>query len=142
LSSSPWIRWYPQPWFSAASRSISAVISALTGGRPRPVRVSPLLADQAAVPPQYRAGRDQPMCSQPSWQKPDERGEDRAVGPVQPEPRMGAAQHGDLVSQHQQLGVLGGRRATEQDQPAAEPDEDQIEQAERHGRSSCPPGHR
>jgi hypothetical protein len=34
LSSSPWIRWYPQPWFSVASRSISAAISALTGGRP------------------------------------------------------------------------------------------------------------
>jgi hypothetical protein len=34
LSSSPWIRWYPQPLFSVASRSISAVISALTGGRP------------------------------------------------------------------------------------------------------------
>jgi hypothetical protein len=29
-----WIRWYPQPVFSVASRSISAVISALTGGRP------------------------------------------------------------------------------------------------------------
>jgi hypothetical protein len=28
------IRWYPQPWFSVASRSISAAISALTGGRP------------------------------------------------------------------------------------------------------------
>jgi hypothetical protein len=25
---------YPQPWFSAASRSINAAISALTGGRP------------------------------------------------------------------------------------------------------------
>jgi|CZKW01.1.fsa_nt_gi hypothetical protein len=34
LSSSPWIRWYPQPWSSVARRSISAVISALTGGRP------------------------------------------------------------------------------------------------------------
>jgi hypothetical protein len=34
LSSSPWIRWYPQPVFSVASRSMSAVISALTGGRP------------------------------------------------------------------------------------------------------------
>ena len=30
LSSSPWIRWYPQPVFSVASRSISAVISAPT----------------------------------------------------------------------------------------------------------------
>ena len=34
LSSSPWIRWYPQPLFSVASRSISAAISALTGGLP------------------------------------------------------------------------------------------------------------
>ena len=34
LSSSPWIRWYPHEAFSVASRSISAVISVLTGGRP------------------------------------------------------------------------------------------------------------
>jgi hypothetical protein len=34
LGSSPWILLYPQPWFSVASRSISAAISALTGGRP------------------------------------------------------------------------------------------------------------
>jgi hypothetical protein len=34
LSSSPWIRWYPQPLFSVASRSISAAISAPAGGRP------------------------------------------------------------------------------------------------------------
>jgi len=34
---------------------------------------------------------------------------------------MGSAEHGDLVPQHEELGVLGGRRATEQDQPAADP---------------------
>ena len=34
FSSSPWILLYPQPLFSVASRSISAAISALTGGRP------------------------------------------------------------------------------------------------------------
>ena len=34
LSNSPWIRWYPQPWFSVASRSTSAAISVRTGGRP------------------------------------------------------------------------------------------------------------
>jgi len=33
LNSSPWILWYPRPRFSVASRSISAAISALTGGR-------------------------------------------------------------------------------------------------------------
>jgi len=33
---------------------------------------------------------------------------------------MSAAQDGDLVPQHEQLDVLGGRRATEQNQPVAE----------------------
>src|ERR1022692_3904044 len=51
---------------------------------------------------------------------------------------MGSAQHGDLMPQHEELGVLGGRRTTKQDQPATDPDEDQIEEAEGHGRSSWP----
>jgi hypothetical protein len=37
---------------------------------------------------------------------PDQRGEDRAAGPVQPGPRGGAVQHGDLVPQHQQFRVF------------------------------------
>ena len=61
------------------------------------------------MPAQDGAGRNQPMLSQPHGQEPDQRGEDCAVGPVEPGPRMGAAQHGDLVPQHEQLGVLGGR---------------------------------
>jgi hypothetical protein len=46
---------------------------------------------------------------------------------------MGAAQHGNLVPQHKELDVLGRRGSAQQDQPAAEPDEDQVEQTERHG---------
>jgi hypothetical protein len=42
------------------------------------------------MPPQDRAGRDQPVHPQPSGQEPDQRSEDSAVRPVQP----GA---GDLV---------------------------------------------
>jgi hypothetical protein len=41
------------------------------------------------------------------WQEPDERGMDRAVGAVQLGPGPGAAQHGDLVPQYQQLDVFG-----------------------------------
>ena len=74
-----------------------------------PVRVGPLAGDQAAVPAQDGAGGDQPVHPQPCRQEPDQRGEDGAVGPVEPGLRMGAAQHGDLVPQHEQLGVLGGR---------------------------------
>ena len=84
LSSSPWIRWYPQPWFSVASRSMSATISVLTWRPSRPVRVRPLPGDQAAVPPEHGAGCDQPVHPQRSRQQADQRGEDRAVSPVQP----------------------------------------------------------
>jgi hypothetical protein len=75
-----------------------------------PVRVGPLAGDQAAVPAQDGAGRDQPVYPQRSRQEPDQRGEDRPVGLVEPGPGIGAAQHGDLVPQHEQLRVLGGRR--------------------------------
>jgi hypothetical protein len=42
---------------------------------------------------------------------------------------MGAAQHCDFVPQHEQFDVLGGCRPAEQEQLAAEPDEDEVEQA-------------
>ena len=74
-----------------------------------PVRVGPLAGDEAAVPTQDGAGGDQPAHPQVRRQEPDQRGEDRPVGPVEPGPRIGPAQHGDLVPQHEQLGVLGGR---------------------------------
>jgi hypothetical protein len=72
------------------------------------------------------------MRPQLSPEEPDQRGEDCAVGPVEAGPGIGAAQDGDLVPKHEQLGVLGSRRSAEQDQPAAEPDEDEVEQAEGH----------
>ena len=37
----------------------------------------------------------------PSRPGPDQRSEDRAIGPVQPWPGMGTAQHGDFVPQHE-----------------------------------------
>jgi hypothetical protein len=73
------------------------------------VRAGPFSGDQTAVPSQDSAGGDQPVHPEPCREKPDQRGEDRAVGPVEPGPGMGAAQHGDFVPQHEQLDVLGGR---------------------------------
>jgi hypothetical protein len=48
--------------------------------------------------------------------------------------RVASAEHGDLVAQDEQLSVLRRRCAAEQCQPAEEPNEDQVEQAERHVR--------
>ena len=70
------------------------------------VRIGPLPGDQAAVPPQDGTGGDQPVPPQPCWQEPDQRGEDCAVGPVEPGPRMGPAQHSEFVPKHQQLRVF------------------------------------
>jgi len=98
----------------------------------RAARTGQLSGDQAAVPPQDGGGGDQPVCPQPSRQERNPRGQDRSAGPAEPGPGIGTAQHGDLVPQHQQFGVLGRRRAAEQDKPVAEPNEDQIEQAEGH----------
>jgi len=63
----------------------------------RPVRVGPFAGDEAAVQAQDGTCGNQPVRLQPSGQEPDQRGEDRAVGPVQPGLGMCPAQHGDLV---------------------------------------------
>ena len=70
------------------------------------------------MPAQNRSRGDQAVVAQLRRQPPDQGGEDRPVGPVQAWFWVGAAEHGDLVSQHQQLDVLGGRRSSQQqDQP-------------------------
>jgi hypothetical protein len=62
-------------------------------------------------------------------QRPGLAGEQRPVGRQGDDlDAVDSGQHRD-----QPLGVLGRRRAAEQDKPVAEPNEDQIEQAEGHG---------
>jgi hypothetical protein len=65
------------------------------------------LGDHAAVPPEHGARRDQPVRPQLGWQGPYQRGEDRAVGPVQPEPGVAPAEYRDFMAQDEDLGVLG-----------------------------------
>ena len=100
------------------------------------VRVGPAPRDQAAMPTQHRARRDQPVAAHRPRQPPDQRGQDRPVGPVQPRPWLGSPQHRHLVAQHQQLGVLRRAGAGQQHQPTDQPDEDQVQQPQRHGRRS------
>jgi len=60
------------------------------------------------MPPQDGTWGDQPVHPQTWRQEPDQRGEDGAVGPVEPWPGVDTAQHGDFVPEHEQFGVLGG----------------------------------
>ena len=76
---------------------------------------------------------DEAMDPRCSGQLSDEGGEDGPVGPVQARSGVGAAQHRDLMPQHQQFDVLGGGRATYQQDQAEHLLEDQIQQPERRG---------
>jgi hypothetical protein len=52
-----------------------------------------------------------------------------SVCPVHPRPGHPASQHRDLVAQHEQLGVLGGRAPRQQRKPPHHLAEQQIEQS-------------
>ena len=73
-----------------------------------PGRVGPSSAHEAAMPAQDRVRGDQAMATHCAGQLPDEGGEHGPVRPVQAWSWVGAAQHGDLVTQHEELDVLGG----------------------------------
>jgi hypothetical protein len=91
------------------------------------------------MPAQDGARRDQPMHPQAGRQNANQGGKDGPVGPVQPGPRLSTAQYRDLVPQDEQFDVLGRCRAAEQNQPAADPGENQVKQTNGHGRPSCRP---
>ncbi len=78
------------------------------------------------------------MAAQHGWQQPGERRQDRPVGPVRFGPGDLTAQHRDLVTEDHDLRVLGRLAAAQQEQPAKDPDRDQIQEAKRHKPGSCP----
>jgi hypothetical protein len=121
----------PPARFSRAIRITSAASASSIGGRP--VRwVGPSSANEAARPAQERVRGDQAMATQCAGQPPNESGEHRPVRPVQARAWVGAAQDGDLMAQHKELDVLGGRRAAQQEDKPEHMSEDQVEQPQRH----------
>ena len=91
------------------------------------------------MPAQDRVRGDQAMATQRSGQPPDEGGEHGPVCPVQAWSWVGAAEHGDLVPQHEELDVLGGGRAAQQQDQSEHLPEDQIQQPQRHGGDHAQP---
>ena len=70
-------------------------------------RIGPLPGDQTAVPSKDGSWGDQAVYPQLPWQVPDQGSHDGSVGQVGEGPGIGAAQHGDLVPEQQQLRVRG-----------------------------------
>jgi len=57
------------------------------------------------------------MAAQPRGQQPGQRGQDRSVGPVRSGAGDLAAQDGNFMAQHHDLGVLIRLAAAQQEQP-------------------------
>ena len=98
-------------------------------GRPgSAARVGPAPPDQVGVPAQQGArGDDQAQLAEmAAGQQPGQRGQDRPVGPGQPRCPDLALEHGDLVAQDEDLGVLGAVGAGEQGEPAEYAEHRQI----------------
>jgi hypothetical protein len=89
------------------------------------------------VPGQKRARRDEPAGAQHSWQVPGQCRQDGTIGPVRRGPGDLTAKHRDLMTQDHDLRVFGRLAATQQHQPAEDPDRDQVEQAKGHKPRSC-----
>ncbi len=72
------------------------------------------------MPAQQGPGRDdQVQLAEPgAEQEPGQRGQDRPVGPGQPWSLNLALEHGDLMAQDQDFGVLGAPGSGEQGKPA------------------------
>ncbi len=84
------------------------------------------------MPAQDRVRSDEAVTTQCAGQPPHERGEHGPVRPLQARTRVCAMQDGDLVTQHEELDVLGGGRAAQQQDQAEHLPEDQIQQSQRH----------
>jgi hypothetical protein len=78
------------------------------------VRVGPGAGDQASVPAQQRLGRDEEARPAGSGQRAAGRSQQRPVGGLQLGSWCLAAEHGELVAQHQDLQVLGDITADQQ----------------------------
>lgn len=84
------------------------------------------------MPGQQSAWCHNSMEAKPLGQQPRQCGEQRPIGPVESRPTDLTAQYGDLVSEHQNLRLLGGIASREERQPAEQSDHQQIQEAYEH----------
>jgi hypothetical protein len=75
-------------------------------------------------------GDDQAQLAEvAAWHQPGQRGQDRLIGPGQLRRPGLALEHGDLVAQDEDLGVLGPVRVSEQGKPVEHAQHRQIPQS-------------
>lgn len=86
------------------------------------------------MPGQQRGRGDDPRATQPAREQPGQSGQDRPVRPSQARAGHLAAQYCGFVAQDEDFDVLSGGAAGEQSKPAKQPERDEIQQSDQHGR--------
>jgi hypothetical protein len=81
------------------------------GGPPDPVRVGPVVGDEASVPTQQRVGLHEEDGPAVTADRARERGKDRAVVGFETRTRDLSVQYSELVAQHEDLDIFGTIRA-------------------------------
>jgi hypothetical protein len=102
------------------------------GRASRGAGVGPFSLDQAPVPGKQGARRHEAVHAEAGGQQPGQGGEHGAVSPVWLWPGDLAAQYGDLMTEHQDLCILGAVASREESQPGEVPDNGQVDEADEH----------
>ena len=131
--SSPCTLRYPQAGFSRASRPTRSRISWPVPGRPGRLGYVHL----RVIRRRCQASSVLGVTSRWARQLPGQRRQESPVGPVRPRPCDLTPEHRDLMTERHELRVFGRLAAAEQQQPAKDPNRDQVEQATGHKPRSC-----
>ncbi len=94
-------------------------------------RIGPVPPDEVGVPAQQGTrGDDQAQLAElAAGQQPGQRSQDRPVGPGQPRGLHLALEHGDLMTQDEDLGVLGAVGTGQQGEPAEHAEHHQVSES-------------
>src|SRR6202012_4418576 len=102
------------------------------GGRPRDRGWIPFLVTMRRGPHSNVPGVTTRCTRKPVASTPGQRREHGPIGPLEPRPGIHPAQHGDLLAQDQDLGVLRRRRPSQQRQPRQHRDTEPVDQTNWH----------
>jgi hypothetical protein len=97
-----------------------------------PAGICPVAGDQPSMPTHDRSRGDETVPLQRPGQEPDQRGQHRPVGPVQPRRGVLPAKDRVLVTKNQDLYIFGCTGTREESKPAGNAAEHEVDQTQRH----------
>jgi hypothetical protein len=97
------------------------------------VGIGPSASYEGTMPAKNRPGRDEEGCPPLTRDEPSEGTNERSIRPCEAGTRGLALEHGQLVAQHEDLGVLGHRVHLVDADCSDKSTDEAVEEGERHG---------